>query len=348
MRAMPKRTLAVAALVLTVTIWGTTFVATKVALREVGPFTLTLLRFALACAVLLPLAWSERRCRQGPLPWRQLALAGLVGGFLHFALQNVGLVYTTASKASLILGSVPALTALLSILVLHESVSALRGVGIVASVVGVVGIVLASEAGAWEGGMLVGDVMVAGAGIAWAAYTVQAKGLESTTGAAVVSAASVGFGALFTLPFGCCEVATQGLPAPTLASWLAIAYLGLVASAAPFLFWNHALSQLDASEAAAYVNLVPVVSVLGAVVLLGETVAPAQLVGGALVLAGVWATGRQRGSAAVEATAGQRPRSKSCRGSALGASELATLPCLGYLRQRRGVLQRREVADFLA
>ncbi len=289
---MPKRTLAIAALLLTVTIWGTTFVATKVALRDVGPFTLTLLRFVLASAVLLPLAWSTRPLWPGRLPWRQLALAGLVGGFFYFALQNVGLVYTTAAKASLILGSVPALTALLSVLVLRESISAARGAGIVASVAGVVAIVVANGSGDWEGGVLAGDLMVAGAAVAWAAYTVQAKGLERKAGAVVVAAASVAFGALFTLPFGGYEVVAQGLPTPTVAGWLAIAYLGLVASAAPFLFWNYALGHLDASEAAAYVNLVPVVSVLSAVVLLGETVALGQLFGGMLVLAGVWATGR--------------------------------------------------------
>jgi len=72
-----------------------------------------------------------------------------------------------------------------------------------------------------------------------------------------------------------------------------VVYLGLVASAVPFLLWNYALAKVDASEASVYVNLVPVVTVVSAALMLGETVEPTQLLGGALVLGGVWSASKQ-------------------------------------------------------
>ncbi|MCL5109380.1 MAG: DMT family transporter [Chloroflexi bacterium] len=289
---MRNRTLALIALSATVLIWGTTFVATKVALRELQPFTLSLLRFLLGLLVLLPLAWWEQRRTRGALAWRQLALAGLLGGFLFFALQNVGLVYTTAAKGSLIVGSVPALTAIVSFLVLGERSGRARLAGVAASVLGVAVIVVGSGEDLWQGGSLLGDLMMLGSALTWALYTVQVKGLEKRVTPAVLSAASVGFGALFLVPFAGYELLAGPWRAPGSTAWLSVAYLGLVASAVPFLLWNLALKHVDASEAAVYTNVVPVVAVAGAVLLLGESLAPLQLLGGAFVLGGVWAAGK--------------------------------------------------------
>jgi drug/metabolite transporter (DMT)-like permease len=288
---MSKRTAAVLALILTVTIWGTTFAATKFALRDMQPLTLSLVRFVIASLLLLPLAVADHRRRGGAVAWRGLAVAGFFGGFLYFALQNVGLALTSATKTALILGGVPALTALLSIVALKERVTLGRAAGIAGSVLGVAVIVL-SERGAnlSEGGLL-GDVLIAGCGLSWAIYTIQVKGLEGSASPVALAAASVGFGALYLLPFVGVEVAMSPPAMPSSVGWLAIAYLSLVASAAPFFLWNFALSVVDASEAAVYINLVPLIAVASAVLTLGESVAPAHLAGGVLVLLGVWAAG---------------------------------------------------------
>ena len=291
MAAMRHRSLALAALLVTVLIWGTTFVATKIALREVQPLGLTLLRFLLGLTVLLPLAWFEQRRAGGKLVWRQLALAGLLGGCLFFALQNLGLVYTTAAKGSLIVGSVPALTAILSVILLHERTSPVRSAGVVASVVGVAIIVAGDGEPLWQGGSLLGDLLMLGSALTWALYTVQVKSLENQMRPAVLSAASVGFGAIFLLPLVGWETLAHPWLPPSVDAWTAIAYLGLVASAVPFLLWNFALTRVDASEAAVYTNVVPLVALAGAVLLLGEAVAPQHLLGGLLVLGGVWAAG---------------------------------------------------------
>ncbi|MCC7352448.1 MAG: EamA family transporter [Anaerolineae bacterium] len=290
-----KRYLAVLALLLTVTIWGTTFAVTKVALREVQPFTLTLLRFLLGCMALAPLAWAEQRRHKRKIAGRRLALAGLIGGGLYLAAQNLGLAYTTASKGSLILASIPALTGFLAALWLQEKMGYARLVGIGASVLGVAVIVLVDRAASW-GGTLLGDLLLVGAAISWAVYSILSKELEREASPVILSAATVSLGAVFILPFAGYEALVQPLALPSLDGWLAIGYLGLVASTVPILLWNYALRRMDASEAAVYVNLVPVVGVGTAVLWLHEAVTPAQVLGGLLVLAGVWAAGRRAGT----------------------------------------------------
>ena len=212
-----KRGWAVPALLGAVTIWGTTFVATKLALRDLGPFALTLVRFLLALLALLPLAWRERchAAARAPLPWRALALAGLLGGGLYFALQNLGLLYTTASEASLILACIPALVALLSALLLRERIGLLRAAGVAASVLGVAVIVVADRAARWQGSGLLGDLLIVATAVAWAAYTVLGKHSGGRATPAVLSAATVGFGALFLLPLAGYEALTRPLPALT-------------------------------------------------------------------------------------------------------------------------------------
>ncbi|HOG46650.1 MAG TPA: DMT family transporter, partial [Anaerolineae bacterium] len=194
-----------------------------------------------------------------------------------------------ASKASLILATIPALTAALSALTLHERIGAARALGVGLSVCGVVAIVAADRAATWQSGQLSGDLLIVASALAWAGYTVLGKGLQRRVTPAVLSAATVGLGAIMLLPFAGYEALRQPLRVPSPAGWLAIAYLGLIASTVPFLLWNRALRSLDASEAAVYTNLVPFVAVVSAMLLLGETLAPLQLVGGVLVVAGVWA-----------------------------------------------------------
>ncbi len=289
---MSKRYLAVGGLLFTVFIWGTTFVATKVALRDMPPLTLTLLRFVLGALVLLPMAWAGRRSAPTITDWRPLWLAGLTGGCLYFALQNLGLVYTTASKASLILAGIPALTALLSALILKEPIGRARALGISASIAGVAVIILADQSATLSGGSIIGDLLMLATGVAWAVYTVLSSRLGGRASPTQISAATFGFGALFMLPLAGYEALTQPAPTFTLGGALALGYLGLIASPLPFLLWNSALNQIDASEAAVYVNLVPVVAVVSSVLLLEEEIVLGQLLGGGLVLAGVWAAGQ--------------------------------------------------------
>ncbi len=276
-----------------VLIWGLTFVPSKVALAEMGPFTLAVLRFCVALAVLLVLALRAHPhpLRLRKLSWGTLATLGFTSVTLYFGLQNLGLARTSASEAGMISGSVPALTALLSALVLKERMSRPRILGIAASMVGVAAVVLAGSA-AGSGGSVEGDLLVLGGMVAWAFYTLINKSAGGKMAESLLLLYTMAFGTLFLLPAAGLEIALSGFGPISTAGWLSVLFLGLGGSAASFFCWNAALRRLDASEASTYINLVPVVTVLSAALMLGEPLVPSQLLGGALVILGVYLASR--------------------------------------------------------
>ncbi len=269
-------------------IWGLTFVPSKVAMAEMGPFTLAVLRFSIALLVMVPVAsLSWAAAGRYRLPWRTLALLGATGVTLYFGLQNLSLARTSASDAGLIAGSVPAITAALSALVLKERIGRTRLLGILISVAGVAGVALAGTSSGTPG-TLAGDLLMVGAALSWAVYTMLIKKSGSRMPEILLLACTTAFGTLFLLPGAAAEVAASGFTPLSPTGWLSLLFLGLFGSGASFFLWNSALRNLDASEAATYINLVPVITVASAATLLGEQPAPAQMAGGALVILGVY------------------------------------------------------------
>lgn len=285
-----SKSLARTAMLAAVFIWGSTFVITKIALVDLGPIMLAILRFAIATAIFLPFLVSYKK--QNPLPWLSLVIVGFFGVTLFFALQNLGLYYTSAVNAGLILGSIPVFTLLFSALFLGEKLSSTRIVGVICSVSGVSLIVLTgSPAGAGSFPIL-GNMLLLGSAVAWALYTVKGKSLLRSLPQHVVTAGSVSFGLLFLLLFLPLEARFVSYQPLSAATWLAVGYLGFFASGAAFFLWNHGLKSVSAAEAGTYTNLSPVVAVVTAAILLGEPIGLSHLVGGSMVIIGVYFAGR--------------------------------------------------------
>lgn len=279
------------ALILTVTIWGGSFVVTRSLLAEVGPFTASVLRFFIAWLFLAPFAY--RRGYRLSLALRPtFLLFGLTGIALFTALSNMGLVFTSASSASLIQAGIPAVTTLLSVLLLKERVSRLQLPGIALSVVGllfVTGIHMDNQGSE----PLLGNLLVIGSIFAWAAYTVQGKKLISASQSwLIITTASVSAGLLFLLPLSIGELWLQGMPHLRYDGLLQLLYLGGLSSALAYGLWNYGLRFLDASEAAPYINLIPVIGLFLSVLILHESLNLVQVAGGAITLLGVWLSNR--------------------------------------------------------
>jgi drug/metabolite transporter (DMT)-like permease len=274
------------ALILTAIIWGSALVVTKSLLQEIGPFTAAVLRFLIAWVILAPFAFRQGyRLSLAVRP--TFLLFGLTGIALYIAMTNVGLVYTAASSAALVQAAIPAVTTLLSVLLLKERVSRLQLLGIGLSIAGlllVTGINMHQTGSA----PLVGNLFIFGGVLAWAVYTVQGKKLVSTFPWLVITTASISAGMLFLLPFAIGELWLQGLPHLRADGLVQLLYLGAASSALGYALWNYGLRFLDASEAAPYINLIPVVGLLLSVILLHEPLSLIQAAGGALTLFGVW------------------------------------------------------------
>ena len=278
------------ALILTAIIWGSALVVTKSLLQEIGPFTAAVLRFFIAWVILAPFAFRQGyRLSLAVRP--TFLLFGLTGIALYIAMTNVGLVYTAASSAALIQAAIPGVTTLLSVLLLKERVSRWQVLGIGLSIAGlllVTGINMHQTGSA----PLVGNLFIFGGVLAWAVYTVQGKKLVSTFPWLIITTASISAGMLFLLPFAIGELWLQGIPHLRADGLFELLYLGAASSALGYALWNYGLRFLDASEAAPYINLIPVVGLLLSVILLHEPLSLIQAAGGALTLFGVWLSNR--------------------------------------------------------
>ena len=273
----------VAALALTgaAMLWGTSFVAAKVVLVDLPPVAVAFLRFAIAAAVLVPIA-----CRGGRRPALgvQPALLGLTGVTLFFLCQNAGLRQASAAHATLILGGgLPLLTALLAACCLSERPTRRQLSGLTCSLVGVISVATAGGANAdsslWGEGLL---VLAATSG---AAYAVLGRRAFTGSEPLGILAGSTLWGALFLVPPAVTGAVVSGVTWPS-RDGLLLFYLGLGCSALAFALWAYGLRHLTAAQNAVIGALELPVGLATAAILLGEVLGSPHLAGAALLLVG--------------------------------------------------------------
>lgn len=286
---MRSRSLSTVLLLIAILIWGVAYVVTKSGLSELPPMLFALLRYGVASLILVPLALARGGLARlpRPVPWKTLVLMALSGIALYYTLFNLALTYTTASQTALIQSSFPAVMAIMAVLWLHERLTRRRMLGIVLAVVGVALIVARTQPDASARDPLLGNVLTFATVLLWSAYTMLAKRVANADPIAVTAIVAL-LGTVMLIPGAVIENANEPLPSISAAGWLPILYLGALASAASYLLYTRALRDLDASLVGTFVNLSPVIGVISGVVFLGESIAPLAIVGGALVLAGVW------------------------------------------------------------
>lgn len=281
----------IAALLGAMGIWGGSYVVTDSVLGSIGPYSILLFRFVIAFALLAPFAWRAG-LRPRMLVQPIFLLFGFTGMVLHLALETVGLQYTSAGSAALVIATAPAVTLVASVLFLKEKLTPPRAIGIALSVAGAA-LVTQARVSAEGGEELLGNLLVFAGVLAWGIYAVQGKKLSTSVPGIVSTAASAGAATLLIAPVAIGEIVAGTTPHFDEGSIAGILFLGAGANAAAFALWNISLKYVPASTAGSYINLVPVIGVILAL-MLGETMTLTQWIGGAVVMAGVWLTDRKK------------------------------------------------------
>ncbi|KSF09044.1 EamA family transporter [Pseudomonas aeruginosa] len=292
---MSSRHLAQSCLALAMLLVGSTVVVSKLLAHALDPFLATALRLALALPcflILLRLSgqrWPRLGARDGCLLLAQAA-AGSVG---YTVLLIVGLRYTSAADAGVILGALPLVAASLSILLLGERPSRRLLAALALASAGVAAITLepGGPRGAWLGNLLV--LLAVGCE---ALFILLNKALRTAVPALPLSTAMSALGLLLSLPLAL--PALPSLATVPLSALLAVLYYALLPTVAGFLLWYAGASRVSASEASLFTALLPVSALLAAA-LAGETVSVRQLCGLGCVLLALLAVllpnGRRRG-----------------------------------------------------
>jgi drug/metabolite transporter (DMT)-like permease len=283
-------------LVLTTFFWGGTFVAGKWAVGEAPPFFVAFLRFAIASAVLWALVARRGRGSGGRFPrpeggarWAGLFSLGLTGVFLYNFVFLTGLSWTSATNGSLIVALNPLLTTVLSALWLKERVRPLQAAGLLLALLGV-GVVVTN------GSLEVlrrltfnpGDLLMLGAPLAWALYTIFGKKVLAWFDPLPATAYAALIGTLLLLPAAAIEGSLlTGATRLSAYGWMSVLQLALLGTVVGFVWWYDGVAELGAARASVFVNLVPIFGVLLSALILSERVTVSQLAGGILVVVGV-------------------------------------------------------------
>ena len=292
----PSRTAAIAEALATVLIWGATFVATKVALQEVSPATVVWLRFAMGILV-LGLTTGFRRELSLPQrsEWGYLALLGLIGIGLHQWLQANGLQTAQATTTAWIVATIPVFIALLGWLVLKETLSRIQLAGMVIAALGVLLILSRGSFAALFSGTTatIGDLLVVISAPNWAVYTILSRrGLARIPAAKMmfyVMLAGWIFVSIWIMGFGP-GLSEVGRLSPR--GWLAVSGLGILGSGLAYVMYYDALRVLSASQLGAFLNIEPLTTMLLAAPILGEPITLFVILGGGLILGGIYLVNR--------------------------------------------------------
>jgi drug/metabolite transporter (DMT)-like permease len=285
-------------LVLVVALWGSYPAVSKLALVDLPPFILALIRCALASVFLAVLLLRRGAGEVRALTAedvRAFAFLGFSGIFISTAFTYLALSLTTASSAAILQASTPVLVALGARLYLGERLHRLQGLGIACSAAGVLLVVSHAQ---WVslglGSLHTGDFIVLFSLTGWSAYTIYGKRVLAVHSPAVATTFSYILGTLMLIPLA---VFTAPLFPParftSATAWAVVLYQAIIGALA-HVWWYEGVRAVGASRAAIFMNLQPVVGVLLAAGLLREAVGPAQLVGGLAVLVGVALTTRQK------------------------------------------------------
>jgi drug/metabolite transporter (DMT)-like permease len=299
-------------------LWGTGFYFGRLALDEMSVGHMVLYRFLFASLGMLSVALVHRshfRLTAGET--RLLLLCAFLGVPVQFLLQFQGLVRTTVSHASLMVGAMPVLLAAAAALFApkgsnEERLDRFGWLALSASTVGAVLIVLGgSRNPAAQGGpTLTGDLMVLVSLVTALAWILLSKKLMQTHSPLVVTAYTIlsGTAMLAVWVLGpwlmspLTHAVVQPLPFAHVSStaWMALAISGLLCTAATTLLWNWGIHHVPASRAGVFLNIEPALGSWLGVKLLGEHLGPYAWVGGGLILAAAVALttrGKQLGSA---------------------------------------------------
>jgi drug/metabolite transporter (DMT)-like permease len=273
-------------------IWGVNFSVVKVGLDEIEPMAFNALRFPLACLVLYGVVRArglELRPARRDLP--ALLGLGLLGNVLYQWLFIVGIDSTLAGNASIILATVPVWTALISRRVGHERPGLVVWLGVAGTLVGMSFVVAGGSTDlALSEGTLNGDVLMIGAAVGWAVYTVGSRRLVVEYGALRVTAWTIWIGTVGLLILGAAELGRMPYSEVSVTAWGTVVYAGVFALAVAYVAWYRGVERLGSSRTAVYSNLVPVVALIVAWLWLGERPGAWQVVGAGIVIGSLTVT----------------------------------------------------------
>lgn len=272
---------------ITIIIWGTTFISTKVLLVNFQPIEILFFRFLIGFIILLIV--YPKRIKEITLKKEFIfAMAGLSGICLYYLLENIALTYTLASNVGIIISTAPFFTAILARIFMNKE--KLKINFLIGFVIAISGIFLISFNSGELKFNFTGDILALVASFIWAVYSLLTKKISEYEYNTIQTTRRIFmYGIIFMIPLLFVFDFELNFIKFTEAKFLFnIIFLGVGASALCFVTWNYAVKLLGAVKTSVYIYIVPVITVIASAVILNEKITFEIVCGTILALIGLF------------------------------------------------------------
>jgi len=282
----------------TVVIWAVTFPLLKIALDEgVPPLTLGALRFGLSVPMLLLVlalmgGGLGKLRRLTARQWGIIAAWAMLSTTISNITQNIGMQWTSASVSSILQSSGPILGMFLAIMFLGERYTHLKLAGGVVATVGTVGIVVAVGAD-MSGTTVAGNALILASEISYVLAGIVGKYVLREVDPYTLMAAGFPIATVPLVAGAAFESPVHALAAMSATSWAIVAFLAVAPTTIAMLLWYIVLDRVEVGRLIYFVYLIPVVAIVASWAMLGETLAPVQVLFAAMVISGVMTAQRE-------------------------------------------------------
>jgi drug/metabolite transporter (DMT)-like permease len=275
---------------LVIIIWGASNTIIKLALREISPMGFVGLRLILSSFFMLAmLKISEKNIGASFSDFLKFTLLGLLGYGIFHPLFTAGLNYTTAADCSIIMATSPLFGVIISIAMQIEKVNKKNVLGILISLIGVF-IVVSKDLPstlAWAT-RFTGNLLMVGAVISFAFYTVLAKPTLEKNSPLKVNTYSIVTGTVILLPMAIKPVLSQNWLAVSPLAWFVLLFCVIISTGLSYTLWYRGVAQIGPTRTMIYHNLIPVTTISFAIPILGETISFYQVLGAFIAVIGIY------------------------------------------------------------
>ena len=275
--------------------WGASFIATKIGVKEATPITVVWLRFGMGVLILgIAVAVRKEFALPAKNEWGYFAFLGFLGITWHQWLQSTGLQTSQASTTAWIVATTPIFMALLGWLILKEKLTWMQSSGIALAALGVLLVVSNGDVkNIFSGNFAApGDYLILISALNWAIFSALSRRGLQTHPAARMMFYVMGFGWIFTSIAFFAGGNWGEIAKLSREGWVGVVFLGVFCSGLAYIAWYDALQAIAASKVGAFLYLEPLVAVVVAAVILMEPITWVSLMGGAVILTGVWLVNR--------------------------------------------------------